>query len=321
MNNIILCPGEMSNIKIHSNTPTCPLIYEIVPVMGCEFQCTYCNALGQENTENFLPVKVDTSYPEFLRNEIKKHKQENKNPLYYYCPKSDCFQKPLIETNVTKEILEVLRDEKCYYILVTKGIPTQELFQLLVETKDKCQIIISYGMPTEEIRKAVEPCAAPLQERIAFAEKCVQAGIQTAAILEPLFPFKDLSFVERIMDKFVSIGVTHFAIDFARITHGCLERIAKQIPTYIDEFKEVYIRDDSHNENYNTANGTHVIRYSPPKKYMLEKFKLIKDMAAARNCTVSICNSFGFDDFNEEAREKGYVCMGINMAMVEQGGD
>ncbi len=37
---------------------------------------------------------------------------------------------------------------------------------------------------------------------------------------------------------------------------------------------------------------------------MLEKFKLIKDMAAARNCTVSICNSFGFDDFNDEARAK-----------------
>lgn len=316
-NNTKLCPGDMLKIKIHSNTPTCPLIYELVPVMGCEFQCTYCNALGQENTENFLPVKVDTDYPKFLRGEIRKHKEINKNPLYYYCPKSDCFQRPLIETGVTRKILEVLRDEECSYILVTKGVPTDDLFELLVETRDKCQIIITYGMPTEEIRKSVEPCAATLQERIVFAKKCVDAGIQTAAILEPLFPFKDLSFVGEIMDKFIAVGVDHFAIDFARVTHGCLERIAKQIPEYIDEFKEIYIQDDSHNEGYNTANGTQVIRYSPPKKYMLEKFKLIKKMAEERGSTVSICNSFGFDDFNEEARKRGYICMGINMGMVE----
>lgn len=320
MNNTKLCPNSMLKIKIHSNTPTCPLIYEIVPVMGCEFQCTYCNALGQENTENFLPVKVDTDYPGFLRGEIRKHKEINKNPLYYYCPKSDCFQKPLIETGVTKRILEVLRDEKCQYILVTKGVPTKELFQIMVDTKERCQVIITYGMPTEEIRKSVEPCAAPLQNRIAFAKNCVEAGIQTSAILEPLFPFKDLFFVGDIMDRFISVGVNHFAIDFARITHGCLERIAKQIPEYIDEFKEIYIRDDSHNEVYNTANGTPVVRYSPPKQYMLDKFHMIKKMAEKRGSTVSICNSFGFDELNEEANERGYICMGINMKKVEQGG-
>ncbi|EMS72682.1 hypothetical protein [Ruminiclostridium cellobioparum] len=317
-NNTQLCPGEMLRIKIHSNTPTCPLIYEIVPVMGCEFQCTYCNALGQEDTEKFLPVKVDTQYPEFLRNEIKKHKAVNKNPLYYYCPKSDCFQKPLMETGVTRGILEVLRDEQCHYILVTKGVPTDDLFKLLVETREKCQVIITYGMPAEEIRQAVEPCAAALEERITFAKACVAAGIQTAAILEPLFPFKDLSFVGGIMDRFIEAGVDHFAIDFARVTHGCLERIAKQIPEHIDEFKEIYIRDNSHNEDYRTANDTHVIRYSPPKEYMLEKFNSIKQMAEQRGSTVSICNSFGFDGFNNEAQKRGYICMGINMDMVEK---
>lgn len=314
--NFILRPDFMRDIKIHKNTHTCPLIYEVVPVFGCEFQCIYCNALGQEDTERFLPVNIDTNYSEFLSKEIEKHKKVDSNPIYYFTPKSDCFQNPLLETGVTKQILEVFKEKDCHYILVTKGVPTDDVFDLMIQTKNKCQVIITYGMPNEEIRKAVEPMATPLEDRVKFAKKCIDAGIQTAAILEPFFPFRDLSFVKDIMEKFVNVGVDHFAVDFARITRHSLDRLLKALPQYADELKENYLLEDSHTESYNTAGGIQVERYSPPKKYMLEKFNYFKKLAREWDSTVSICNSFGFDGFNMEAGQRGYICMGINMKKV-----
>lgn len=306
----------MTKINIHKNTDACPLIYEVVPVYGCEFECLYCHALGQEEVKKFLPVIVDSNYPKLLKSVIEEHKKEHLNPIYYYSPKSDCFQKPLLETGITREIIELFKENDCNYILVTKGVPSEDVFELMVQTKNRCQVIISYGMPNEQVRKSIEPMAALLNERIKFAKRCVDAGIQTAAILEPFLPFKDLSFVKDIMNKFVEIGVNHFAVDFARVTHICLERIINAIPQYSQELKENYILENSHNEVSTTAGGNKVIRYSPPKEYMLEKFNYFKEIAKELNATVSVCNSFGFEGFNKEAGERGYICMGINIKKV-----
>jgi DNA repair photolyase len=291
-------------------------MYEVVPVIGCEFQCIYCNALGQEEEEKFLPVRVDTNYPNFLRQEIEKHKESENTPIYYYSAKTDCFQKPLLDSGVTENILKVFKEMDCQYILVTKGVPSESVYKVMLESKNKCQIIITYGMPNDDMRKLVEPMSSSNKERMEFAKRCVEDGFQISAIIEPIFPFNDLSFVEDIMYEFVKIGINHFAVDFARISHTCFNRLLKAIPQYEEELKINYLAEDCNNEMFKTAAGTYIKRYSPSKSYMLDKFNNFKEIAKKWDATVSICNSFGFDGFNIEAGKRGYICMGINFERI-----
>lgn len=304
---------EIREVKIHKNTPQCPLIYEVVPVIGCEFQCTYCNALGQEEEEKFLPVRIDMNYPAFLRGEIKKHQSLGSNPMYYYSPKTDCFQKPLLDSGITEEIIRVFREMDCNYIIVTKGVPTESVYDEMLKSKDKCQVILTYGMPDDNLRKLIEPMSSSNEERLIFAQKCVDDGIQVAAIVEPILPLNDLSFVRDIMQKFVKIGVNHFAVDFARITQNCFHKLVKAIPEYEAELRNNYLSENCNRQIFKTASGVNVERYSPSKEYMLSKFNEFKETAKTWDCTVSICNSFGFDGFNDEAVKRGYICMGINI--------
>lgn len=304
---------SIRHLKLHKNTTRCPLIYEIVPVIGCEFQCVYCNALGQEEGNDFVPVQLDMNYVDFFRKEIEKHKEQGIFPLYYYSPKTDCFQNALLESGITKQILEILNKHQSEYIIVSKGVPNDEVFEELVKSGERCQIIITYGMPTEEYREKLEKGAASNEQRYEFAKKCINNNIQACIILEPILPLADLSYVEDIMKCFTGIGIKHFALDFARISEICLQNMIEILPECKEQFEKIYHDSDADKQMFRTAKGTTVLRSAPSKAYILAQFMEFKKIAKKYGATVSACNSFGFDEFNEDANEIGYQCMGIKV--------
>lgn len=305
--------SSLRTLKIHSNSPKCPLIHEVVPVIGCQFQCEYCNALGQEEGRAFVPVQIDEGYLDFLEGEIVEEMKGEEKPLYYYSPKTDCFQPSLLKTGITLKIIKIFNKYKCDYILVSKGVPSDEVFEEMKKSGDRLQMIITYGMPNEELRKKLEKGAATNEARYEFTKRCIENGIQPVIILEPILPLADLSFVTTIMKMFTAIGVKHFAIDFARVSNECLERIYEILPELKAELDIIYKDPEADKQEFKTAKGTVVTRTAPNKKYILEKFNMFKEIAKGMGATVSACNSFGFTDFNAEANAVGYECMGIRL--------
>lgn len=311
----VLCESinSLRDLKIHSNSPRCPQIHEVVPVYGCEFQCEYCNALGQEEGRQFIPVQIDTGYPEFLENEIVSAMKNNNFPYYYFSPKTDCFQRPLLDTKITLKIIQLFNKYECEYILVSKGVPNEEVFEEMKKSGNRCQMIITYAMPTEEFREKLEKGAATNQERYEFAKQCIENGIKTVIILEPILPLENQDFVEHIMKEFTDIGINHFALDFARISEESLNRITEIIPECKEQLEKIYKDPDADRQAFKTAKGTIVTRTAPSKKYILDRFNYFKEVAKGMGATVSACNSFGFHDFNQEANAVGYECMGIRL--------
>lgn len=302
---------ELPEIKAHSNTEFCPLIYELIPAHGCEFQCTYCNVYSLKKEKTFLPVKVFKNYPELVRKTIKEHREKGEKPVYYFSPKTDIFQKPLLETRVTHEILKVLVEEEAPFILVTKGkLPDDEILELL--KKSKGRVLISYGMKCQEYADALEPNAATLEERYQLAKTCTENNIPAMGIIEPILPLKDLSYVKDILKKFVDLGIDHFAIDFARISKVCLEDLIAKVPE-LSELRDVYYSEDAVAQDFETGPYKREVvrRYAPSNEYLKENFNLIKDYAENMGATVSVCNYFKVKGINSSAYKRGFLCFGI----------
>lgn len=312
MNDYILS-NELPEIKAHSNTEFCPLIYELIPAHGCDFGCTYCNVYSLDEVKTFTPVTVFKNYPKLVSDTIDLHRSQGESPVYYFSPKTDVFQSALTETKVTHQILEVMVKKQAPYILVTKGkLPDNDILDLLKRSNGRGRVLVSYGMKNEKFASVLEPNAATLAERFELASKCMENNIPTMGIIEPILPLKDLSYVKDILKKFVDIKVNHFAIDFARISKVCLDGMIEKLPE-LEELKEVYCCDEAIAQDFQTGPYVRhcVRRFAPSQEYHEKNFNLIKDYAESLGATVSICNYFKVKGINKSAYKRGFLCFGI----------
>ena len=303
------CP----EIKLHSNTQYCPLIYELIPAHGCSFECAYCNVYSLKEEKTYYPITVFERYPDLLRETIGRHKAMGEKPVYYFSPKTDAFQDALIKTQITHKILQVLLEEQVPYILVTKGkLPDDKVLGLLKESRRFGRVLVSYGMKNEFHAKILEPYAATLDERLELATVCTKNEIPVMGIIEPILPLDDLSFVRNNFIKFVDIGVNHFAIDFARISRICLEGLIQKLPE-LGELRKIYYAEDAISQNFQTGAyyRESTERYAPSQQYHIENFNLIKEYAEGLGATVSKCNYFMIPGLNDNAYKKGFLCFGI----------
>jgi DNA repair photolyase len=304
---------DRPQIKAHSNTEFCPLIYELIPAHGCSFECSYCNVYSLNENKTFHPVTVFKNYPDLVSETIDEHRKKGESPVYYFSPKTDVFQHALVDTKITHKILEVLVKKQAPFILVTKGkLPDNDILELLKQSKEKGRVLISYGMKNDIHAKVLEPFAASLEERYDLARKCSENSIPAMGIIEPILPFKDLSFVRDIIKKFIDLRIDHFAIDFARISKVCLEGLIEKLPD-LEELREVYFDKDAISQTFETGPyfREKVTRYAPSEKYHIENFNLIKNYAEDMGGTVSKCNYFKVQGINTGAYKRGFLCFGI----------
>lgn len=304
---------DLPEIHPHSNTQYCPLIYELIPAHGCAFECEYCNVYNLKAESCFYPITVFRKYPDLVETTIKDHQAKGLNPVYYFSPKTDVFQPALLETGVTRKILEVLARTKARYILVTKGkLPDPDILDLLVQSGGAGRVLVSYGMKNQAHADALEPFAATLEERFDLATRCTQKGIPAMGVIEPILPLRDLSFVEQIIKKFVGIGIDHFAVDFARISLACLDKLIAKLPE-LAELNDIYRSPEAISQNFGTGpyKREAVERFAPSAAYLNRTFNQIEAYARKQNATISICNYFPVPGINLRAYERGFLCFGI----------
>lgn len=304
---------ELPEIHPHSNTQYCPLIYELIPAHGCAFECEYCNVYNLKAESCFYPITVFKNYPALVEKTVKEHQTEGVDPVYYFSPKTDIFQPALVETGVTQKILEVLVQTKSRYILVTKGkLPGPEIIDLLVQSEGRGRVLVSYGMKNQAHADVLEPFAATLEERFDLAKQCTQNGIPAMGVIEPILPLQDLSFVEQIIKMFVDIGIDHFAVDFARISLACLDKLVAKLPE-LAELNDIYRSPEAISQNFGTGpyKREEVERFAPSADYLHRTFNLIEEYAKKQNATISICNYFPVPGINTRAYDRGFLCFGI----------
>ena len=198
---------ELVEIVNHANSPACPKrMLELNPAFGCQFQCAYCGIYALER-EYFGDVIVYDDFPAYLDRWLGQHPDEARDHYFYFSAKTDCFQPALIESGITLACLEILRKHGAPYFLVTKGgIPPRDICDSMVAAREINQVIISATMPTEEMREAIEPGAAPIRERLALARFCVENGIFVTASCCPVLPIGDRTYLKEMFVQLADAG-------------------------------------------------------------------------------------------------------------------
>lgn len=313
---------SLAEIVQHANSPACPKgMLELNPAFGCDFRCAYCGIYALEK-EYFGEVIVFDDFPGYLDDWLSKNHAAVEDRYFYFSAKTDCFQPALVESGITLEILEVLRKYGARYFLVTKGgVPPREIRKELVDARDINQVIISATMPDEKLREILEPGAAPISERLALAEFCVDSGIFVTASCCPILPISDRLYLKDMLARLAAVGVNHFYFDFARLSRDAALNMIELLPEYRENFERHYFTPEAQVTRWHMPHRNVTIdKFQPPLRYMLEAFQALEDCVSevAPGATVSVCNHFATPKmlcgFNNRARAECISCLGQRFA-------
>jgi DNA repair photolyase len=309
---------DLARIINHANSPACPKrMLEINPAFGCEFRCAYCGIYALER-DFYEEVIVYDDYPAYLDDWLTEHPTSARENYFYFSAKTDCFQPALLDSGITLACLDVLRKHRARYFLVTKGgLPPREIRDAMVATRDLNQVIVSATMPTEALRQAIEPGAAPLADRLALAEFCVENDIFVTASCCPVLPINDRTYLRDVFVQLAAAGVNHFYFDFARLSREAALNLIEQLPEHRESFERHYFTPEARVSRWHmTHRNVTIDKFQPPERYMLDAFEALEACVreAVPGATVSVCNHFStpktLPGFNNRARAECISCMG-----------
>ncbi len=184
------------------------------PWVGCGHACPYCYARTRAAVHNSLH-SLGTTFEKpallmersLLLEEIAREANSGRIDILKLCRYTDIFTPEYVADGLSFQILRLLAESQVRrIILTTKGLPDQDILQLMVEHRQK----FSYNLaarPSSVIPDSVlagfDAGLRPLESRLEVASRLAAAGVQTTVHMDPfvagiddedraLLPFLDL---------------------------------------------------------------------------------------------------------------------------------
>lgn len=162
--------------------------YVVNPYVGCQHACSYCYARfmkrftgHQEPWGDFVDVKVNA--PELLAREVLR-KQRGTVWLSGVC---DPYQPLEARYRLTRRCLEILVGNGWPVAIQTR--PPLVLRDLdLIRLADGIEAGLSITTADDAVRRAFEPLAPPIPERLWAVQALHAAGVRTYVMIAPLLP-------------------------------------------------------------------------------------------------------------------------------------
>jgi DNA repair photolyase len=214
--------------------------YAVNPYIGCAHACTYCYAKFMtrwyhkgEKWGSFVDVKKNAKDC-MLRDAEKRRKG-----VILFSSVTDAYQPAEKKYKITRSLLEVLVDHDFPVEILTKSsLVTRDLD--LLSRFDEVEVGFTITSFEEMVRRAFEPGASPIEERLDALEMFSDAGIPTYAFLGPLLPFVSEPGFEDLLNRLAE-SVSRVIVDRLNIKAGnwrnIEETLVKHYPEMLGEFK------------------------------------------------------------------------------------
>lgn len=184
------------------------------PWAGCGHACPYCYARTRAAVSNSLD-SLGTTFGKpvllmersRLLEEIAREADSGRIDILKLCRYTDIFTPEFVADGLSHQILDILaRSQVRRIILTTKGLPDQDLMQLMVRHRQK----FSYNLAArpssvlpDSVLAGFDAGLLPLESRLEAASNLAAEGVQTTVHMDPfvagiddedraLLPFLDL---------------------------------------------------------------------------------------------------------------------------------
>ncbi|HJW97410.1 MAG TPA: radical SAM protein [archaeon] len=237
--------------EIHSKTLLSPcglpeFEYSVNPYTGCAHGCRYCYArfMGkyshqEEEWGSFVDVK--TNSPEVLRKDLAK----NSPGRIFLSSVTDCYQPLEGKYLLTQKVLGAIRDYSYPVSILTKSSLVQRDIKLISGLK-QCDLGMTICFLDERDRKAWEPGASPIQERLDTLRLFAQAGVKTYAFFGPILPGISDRNLPELFRRFSESGIKEIIVDRLNIKCGNLgsimETIKEHYPQLLSKYQELFVQ-------------------------------------------------------------------------------
>ena len=216
--------------------------YAINPYIGCAHACSYCYAKFMtrwyhkgEKWGSFVDVKKNAK--ECLLKEVEKRKRG----VILFSSVTDAYQPAEKKYGLTRDLLEVLVEHDFPVEILTKSsLVTRDMD--ILSRFDEVEVGFTVTAFDEKVRRAFEPGASPVEERLDTLKLFSDNGIPTYAFLGPLLPFISEPGFEALLNRLAG-SVSRVLVDRLNIKAGNWRNIEATLERYypemLGEFKVV----------------------------------------------------------------------------------
>lgn len=215
--------------------------YAVNPYIGCSHACTYCYARFMtrwyhqgEKWGTFVDVKKNALEC------MMKEAPRKKHGIILFSSVTDAYQPIEKEKELTRKLLQVLKEYDYPVEILTKSSLVQRDIDILGEFTQS-EVGLTIISLDDKVRKAFEPGASPIQERLETLKQYSEAGIQTFAFLGPLLPYISEEELETLLN-ILADRVSRVMVDRLNIKAGNWKDIEKTVlklrSEILPEFKE-----------------------------------------------------------------------------------
>lgn len=209
-----------------NKSPDLPFEQSINAYRGCEHGCIYCYARPTHAYQDLSPG-LDFETKLFAKPgaaELLKKELSSKN---YKCSpialgtNTDPYQPIERDYQITREIIEVLKEQNHPLTIVTKSHLVERDIDLLAPMAEKnlVHVFISVTTLEHELMQKMEPRATAPKRRLKIISNLTEAGIPTGIICAPIIPIINDSELETILEKSAESGAKIAAYMIVRLPH------------------------------------------------------------------------------------------------------
>lgn len=217
---------DSRRIVSRNASPDVPFDQSINPYRGCEHGCIYCYARPSHAYVDLSPgldfeqkIFVKPNAPQLLRQELSR-------PGYRCSPitlgaNTDAWQPAERRFQVTRQILEVLRDFRHPVSVITKSALIERDIDILTELAAQRLVMVLVSVTTldDELKRRLEPRTAGGRRRIEVIRRLSAAGIPCGVMAAPMIPGLNDQELESILEAAAAAGAGWAGWVLLRLPH------------------------------------------------------------------------------------------------------
>jgi DNA repair photolyase len=251
---------------------------------GCPYECRYCYAQDFRSYPGRGKVKFYANSLERLRRELPRKRK--KPELVYFSTSCEPFMPHPPILDELFGTMELLLAHGVSVLISTKSRVPDRFLDLFSRHKDLVHVQIGLTTTDDQVRRLIEPNAAPVEQRLETLGELIERGIRTEVRIDPLIPEltdTDASFTD-LCQAVSDRGARTGAVSYLFLRRANVSRMNVEFGAW--SFSDMAERLYTGTIDQYCGSGT--VR-APSSAYRGDRYEWFKETAADHDIQLRLC--------------------------------